>query len=292
VCRIGFERFYFAGWSKAQEARKARFTRLAWLEAVLGRSPLPGPARSLVTKDLKVFLRDTTQWSQLLLLLALAAVYVYNFRVLNLDQIPYMSKVLKNAYAFINLGMAAFVLSSVAVRFVFPAVSAEGPAFWIVRTSPVSMKAFLWSKFWTGLLPVLALAELLTIVSNEFLGTHAFLKWLCAVAVFFMTFALVGLAAGMGARYPRFAAENVTQVAGSYGGVAYMILAVLFILVEIALLAWPSSVFLWALSNERVLTRTQAALMGVSFSIAGILAAATFIVPMRLGIQALEEREG
>ena len=45
-----------------------------------------------------------------------------------------------------------------------------------------------------------------------------------------MTFALVGLAAGMGARYPRFNAENLTQVAGSYGGIAFMVLAVLFIL--------------------------------------------------------------
>ena len=61
-----------------------------------------------------------------------------------------------------------------------------------------------------------------------------FLKVLSAVAIVFMTFALVGLAAGMGARYPRFAAENLTQVAGSYGGVAFMVLAVLFILVTVA----------------------------------------------------------
>ena len=49
-------------------------------------------------------------------------------------------------------------------------------------------------------------------------------------------FALVGLACGLGARYPRFAAENASQVAGSYGGVAFMILAVLFIIVMIVLL--------------------------------------------------------
>ena len=65
---------------------------------------------------------------------ALALVYVYNFRALDLDRIPYMSRVIKNAYAFVNLAMAAFVTSAVAVRFVFPAVSAEGHAFWIVRT--------------------------------------------------------------------------------------------------------------------------------------------------------------
>jgi ABC-2 type transport system permease protein len=292
VARMAFQRFYFSGWSKAQEARKARFTQLNWLETLVGWTPLRGPARSLLIKDIKVFLRDTTQWSQLLLLLALGAVYVYNFRVLDLERIPYMSRVVKNAYAFVNLAMASFVLSSVAVRFVFPAVSAEGAAFWLVRTAPVSMKAFLWSKFWTGLVPILVLAEALTIVSNEFLGTDPFLKVMSAAAVFCMTFALVGLAAGMGARYPLFKAENVTQVAGSYGGVAYMILAVLYIVVEIALLAWPSSVFLWSLYTQSPIPTARAGLMGVSFGLALVLSIVTFLAPMRRGVQELEALEG
>lgn len=292
LARLLYQRFYFSGWSKAQEARKARFTKLVWLETLVGWTPLRGPARSLLVKDVKVFLRDTTQWSQLLLLLALGAVYVYNFRVLDLERIPYMSRVVKNAYAFVNLAMASFVLASVAVRFVFPAVSAEGAAFWLVRTAPVSMKAFLWSKFWTGLVPILVLAEALTIVSNEFLGTDPFLKVMSASAIFFMTFALVGLAAGMGARYPRFQAENVTQVAGSYGGVAYMILAVLFIVVEIALLAWPSSVFLWSLYTRSQIPSARAGLMGVSFGLALALAIFTFLQPMRRGVQELEALEG
>jgi ABC-2 type transport system permease protein len=292
LARGAYERFHFSGWSKAQEARKTRFTRLLWLERLIGWTPLPGPARSLLMKDVKVFLRDTTQWSQLLLLLALAAVYVYNFRVLDLERIPFMSRVVKNAYAFVNLAMASFVLSAVAVRFVFPAVSAEGPAFWLVRSSPVAMRAFLWSKFWTGLLPVLLLAELLTVVSNEFLGTHPFLKLMSASAVFCMSFALVGLAAGMGARYPRFKAENITQVAGSYGGVAYMILAVLFIVAEISLLAWPSSVFLWSLYTNARIPGSRAALMGVSFGLALALCLVTFLLPMRQGVRALEALEG
>jgi ABC-2 type transport system permease protein len=127
LARVAFGRYYFTGWSKAQEARKARFTRLRFLDSMARALPGGPAARHLFVKDLKVFLRDTTQWSQLLLLLALMLVYLYNFRVLDLDRIPYMSGVVKNAYAFVNLAMAAFVLSAVAVRFVFPSVSAEGP---------------------------------------------------------------------------------------------------------------------------------------------------------------------
>jgi ABC-2 type transport system permease protein len=292
LVRAAFGRYYFAGWSKAQEARKARFTRLRSLEALSRTLPVSPAARHLLLKDLKVFLRDTTQWSQLLLLVALMMVYLYNFRVLDLDRIPYMSGVIKNAYAFVNLAMGAFVLSAVAVRFVFPAVSAEGAAFWIVRSSPVSMKAFLWSKFWTGLVPVLFLAEALTLVSNEFLGAEPALKWLAAVAIFCMSFSLVGLAAGLGARYPRFHAENVTQVAGSYGGITYMILAVLFILVETALLAWPASVFLWHRFQGLPLSSTRLVLMGLSLVLALAISVATFLLPMRRGVQALDELGG
>ncbi len=55
--------------------------------------PLSPVRRQLLVKDLKIFLRDVSQWSQLLLLLALVLIYLYNFRVLDLGRIPYMSGV-------------------------------------------------------------------------------------------------------------------------------------------------------------------------------------------------------
>src|SRR6185295_19002520 len=192
--------------------------------------------------DLKIFLRDVSQWSQLLLLLALVLLYLYNFRVLDLSRIPYMSGFLKNIYGFVNLGMAGFVMATVAVRFAFPAVSAEGSSFWIMRTAPITLHDFLWSKFWTAFVPVLVLTEVLTIVANEFLGVDPLLKVVTALAIVFMTLALVGLAVGLGARYPRFGADP-SQVAGSYGGVAFMVQAVLFVLVTIVLVGWPSSIY-------------------------------------------------
>src|SRR6185295_6834957 len=166
----------FAGYSRSQEASKTRFTRLVILDRIVNRLPLSTVRRQLLVKDLKIFLRDVSQWSQLLLLLALVLVYLYNFRVLDLQRIPFMSGFVKNVYAFVNLSMAGLVMATVAVRFVFPAVSAEGAAFWIIRTAPISLRDFLWSKFWTGLIPVLVLTEWLTIAANELLGVDPFLK--------------------------------------------------------------------------------------------------------------------
>ena len=291
LLRAANDRWYFSGFSKAQEARKTRFTRLAWLERLSCLLPLSAVRRTLLVKDLKVFLRDVTQWSQLLLLCALVLVYLYNFRVLDLDRIPYMRGVVRNLYAFLNLGLAGLVMATVCVRFVFPAVSAEGAAFWIIRTAPITLRDFLWSKFWTGLIPVFVLTEGLTVAGNELMGIDPFLKVVTAVAVAFMSLALVGLAAGLGARYPRFNADNATQVAGSYGGVTFMLVAVFYVLVSLVLLGWPSSVYLLSRVGEVPLSTGQQALMGGCFLSGIVLSLATWWLSMRSGVRALRQMD-
>jgi ABC-2 type transport system permease protein len=281
-----YERWYFTGFSRAQEAPKARFTQLRTLDWLVRTVPLSTVRQQLLVKDMKIFLRDVSQWSQLLLLLALVLVYLYNFRVLDLQRIPYMSGLVKNVYAFVNLGMAGLVMATVAVRFVFPGVSSEGSAFWIIRTAPISMRDFLWSKFWTGLVPVLILTEILTVVGNEFLGIDPFLKVVAGLGIIAMSFALVGLATGLGARYPRFGADP-SQVAGSYGGVAFMIQAVLFVIVMIVLLGWPASLYLLHQTRHAPLTLAQQALMASCFAGAVGLSVAIWLTSMSSGIAAL-----
>jgi hypothetical protein len=112
-----------------------------------------------------------------------------------------------------------------------------------------------------------------------------------ASAIVFMSFALVGLATGLGARYPRFAADNASQVAGSYGGIAYMVVAVLFIMIVIGLLGWPSSVYLFHQSRHIPLDGTQQLAMGACFLAAALLCAATWWFSIRSGVRALQEMD-
>jgi ABC-2 type transport system permease protein len=291
MVRAAHERWHFTGFSNAQEARKARFSRFELLDRTARMLPLSTVRRHLLVKDAKVFLRDVSQWSQLLLLLALVLVYLFNFRVLDLERIPYMSGVIKNVYAFVNLAMAGFVMATVAVRFVFPGVSAEGAAFWIIRSAPISLRDFLWSKFWIGFVPVLLLSEGLTVAANHLLGVDPFLKVISAVAIVFMSVALVGLATGLGARYPRFGADNSSQVAGSYGGVAFMVMAVLFVLTIIALVGWPSSVYLFHQMRHQPLEGAQRTQIYLCFLSAALLSLATWWFGMASGVRALEEMD-
>ena len=139
---------YFTGFSKSQEAKRRSGGKgiLDVLVKIL-KMPLGNDLSSIVEKDIRTFFRDNTQWSQLLLLGALVVVYLYNFSVLPLERSPIRLEFLQNEIAFLNLGLAAFVVTAISVRFIFPAISAEGRAFWIIQSSPLILKRLMWGKF-------------------------------------------------------------------------------------------------------------------------------------------------
>ena len=111
-----------------------------------------------MAKEIRIFFRDSTQWSQLLLLGVLVVVYVYNVKVLPLYSGEGVSFLLINVISFLNLGLAGFVVAAIAARFVFPAMSLEGRMMWLLRSSPLDVRALFWSKYWVGALPLLLVA--------------------------------------------------------------------------------------------------------------------------------------
>jgi ABC-2 type transport system permease protein len=284
---------FFPGWTKSQEARKAYLARVPAFNRLLHAAsrPLRPQARAMVLKDSKTFFRDTTQWSQLILLMALVVVYLYNFSVLPLDQTPMPSFFLQNLFSFLNLGLAGFVLSAVAGRFAFPGVSHEGFSFWIIRSSPLSLRTFLWSKFWTGLIPLLILAEALIFLSNWLLKVTPFMMVISSVTILFLTCGIVALAVGVGAVYPQFKLENAARMAWGMGGAVYMILSMIFIGLVVLLEAWPVYTIFMARFHQRTLSYLQWA--GILFSFAGVvvLIGISIFLPMKVGLKKLQEMD-
>jgi len=231
---------YLDGWSKAQESRQGR-RKLVWLDRLLDclTRPFPAITRAIMVKDIKTFLRDTTQWSQLFLLAALIVVYLYNFKVLPLDRSPMPAGTIRTIVSFANLGLAGFVLSAIAIRFAFPAVSLEGKAFWLLQTAPVSLRAMLWSKFWLNFVPLLVLGELLIFCSNLLLKAPGWMMTLSLFSMLMMTFGIVAISVGVGALYPNFNYENAAEIPTSFGGAVCMILSIGYIGLAVMIVAWP-----------------------------------------------------
>lgn len=283
----------FRAWSRAQESGKIRLARLKYLERVLWSLPAPFSTawRALMIKEIKSFFRDTTQWSQLLLLLALVIVYVYNFSVLPLERYPLPTFYLQHIVAFVNLGLAAFVLSAVAVRFVYPSVSLEGRAFWILKTAPVSVRSLLWSKFWLGVLPLLVLSEVLVGITNHFLEVSRFMMAYSAAVVFFLTLGITTMGVGFGALYPRFTVANPAKISTGFGGMVYMMVCVLYIVAVVSLSARPAYIYLKAGMDGRSLPEGFWATTLLFLTILVLIQVLSVVLPMRIGAQRLEERQ-
>jgi ABC-2 type transport system permease protein len=288
ACSMVAERVYVSGWSRAQEGRRTKVTRLPVWDRLFTRLPIAPASRALVLKDLKTFLRDATQWSQLILLGALVVVYVYNFRSIPRAGALAARFYLEHALAFLNLALAAFVIAAVAVRFLYPAVSLEGRAFWILQSAPIRLRRVWWSKFWSGVGPLAALGLVLMVLGDRALGVGPLTMLVSVVTLALMTFAIAALGLCLGSLYPQFEYDNAAQIPSSFGGVVYMIVSILFIGSNVVLEAWP----LWTVLLARLAGRSLTA--GEIAGIAGCLLAvvaldlAVFAVATRQGIRALE----
>jgi len=290
LCEAALRRLFLPGLSKAQEGRRAGFTQRAVWERALGvlTAPFTPQTRLLVAKEIKTFFRDTSQWSQLILLLALVVVYVYNFSVLPLPTGAVVTFYFKNVIAFLNLALAAFVIASVAVRFVLPSISLEGRSFWIPRSAPLPLRRLWWSKFCVAVLPLLVLGEVLVAATNYYLRVIPMMMWLSTITLAGMTFGIVALGLAVGAAYPKFDADNAAKVAAGVGGVVYMILCMSFIGLVVVLEAWPVYALFMGRLHEQPLDAWAWVSIAGSLGMAAALVVSVFVGSVRYGLRQLE----
>jgi ABC-2 type transport system permease protein len=270
------------GVSKSQTARKPlRKPKVTKNSRIL--RFLPTHVQAYVIKEVKTFFRDQTQWSQIFLILALIVIYIYNFKVLPLEQAPIKTVYLQNILAFVNIGLASFVLTAVTGRFAYPAVSMEGEAFWIVSSSPIRLKTFLWIKYFIYFVPLLVLTEVLIIATNILLQVSPFMMWLSIITILFVVPAVVALGIGLGAAYPDFNAENAAQAITSFGGLIFMMLAAVYITAVIVLEAGSVyRLFISKINGKSIPASGWIWIIG-SFSLAALISIFTVIFSMKYG---------
>ncbi len=281
---------YFYGFSQAQTTPKRLFAPVnfqGWdWEHLL--NFLSRQAKAFAVKEIRSFFRDSTQWPQLFLIGALIVVYLYNFSVLPLDKSPMKTVYLQNVFSFLNMGLAAFVLSAIAARFVYPAVSMEGEAFWIIQAAPVSIKTFLWIKFFLYYVPLIILTEILIVASNLLLGVTPFMMILSVTTIFFLVPAVVAMAIGLGAIYPDFKSENPALSVTSFGGLLFMLCCFGLIIIVVILEAGPVYYIFMSMMRGQSLSILQITWTIVSFVLVLFLCALATLYPMRKGEKSLQ----
>jgi ABC-2 type transport system permease protein len=283
-------RLYRQGFSKAQEGAERKIRRPM-------RGPLAGALRwvapskrEFVLKDLRLFFRDNTQWTQLILLGVLLMVYLFNIKSLPLhsgERVPFR---LVTLISLLNLGLAGFVLAAVAARFIFPGISLEGRQMWLLRSSPLDPAAILWSKYWVGTLPLLVLALIITILTNWLLDASAFMMGVAVTTIVLYTLAASALALSFGAVYPQFGTENAAQIPTSFGGLIYMMSSLSLLAAIIMVEAGPVTAYL----RIEHLTGASVGLASellVSAALVIFICLSATIVPLRIALRTIEKME-
>jgi len=281
-------RIFYPGWSYLEGQDRQRFRPmnrglLNRAAALLG--SIPEPARSLAAKDIKLFWRDPTQWSQFVIFFGIMAVYLANLR--NSSNL-YEQPMWRSWIASLNVGSVTLILATLTSRFVFPLVSLEGRRFWILGLAPLTFRQVVWQKFWLSLCTTSLFTVGLGVLSGYMLQLEPVYFWLTVYTVSLANFGLAGLAVGLGTLYPTFTEDNPARIVSGLGGTLNLLLSVGYI----ALMVSTQTLILQWRAVERF-TGTE----WFWYALAAVLAFDTaltlccVVVPMRLGVKNLEDME-
>ncbi len=226
---IGFD----TGWARSQEAKAARFHASPLPDQLV--LVLPHAWRPIAAKELRILVRDPSQWSQLLLLAALCVIYLVSVGFLPLSAFRGATgQWLREAVSFLNLGMAGFVMAAVGARFQFTGISREGRSWWILRGAPVDPVVVLRAKAAFGLVPMVVVGQIVVVGSGYLLEARPLLLAAESLLALLLAWAISGLASALGAIWPDFTAENAARAAAGPAAVFFMVIAQVLVSIVLA----------------------------------------------------------
>lgn len=228
VARLGVW-LYPAGMQRHLTAANDTAESASRLSRVVSRlAPGRHSFRGYVTKDILLFLRDPSQWTQFLIFFGLLALYFFNLGSLGYDQ---LDPIWSNLIAFLNMFSLAAVMSSLSSRFVYPQLSQEGRMLWMVGLAPHSLTKLMFIKFFIAGVSLLLVSFSLSYISNTMLNIPEFGRRLTLVLMPGVSFALAGMATGLGAVFMDIEAKTPTQILSGYGGTLNLILTLFTVIV-------------------------------------------------------------
>ena len=287
---------YRQGYSQlVGEVPARRQRQISWVDQALSAAGTARgrPLRLLLVKDLRLFRRDISQWSQFVIFFGLLGLYFFNLRSFNYNM-AYASMI-----SFLNLAVAGLILSTFTTRFVYPMISLEGRRFWILGLLPVHRDQIVWSKFlfsfFGGLLPSCALLYL----SDSMLGISRSLIWVHEICCVVLCMGLSGIAVGLGARMPDLRESSPAKIAAGFGGTLCLVLSSLFIMSVVVIAAIPTHLAMasrafggggppptgllgWATGPQGTAT---------SLLVVGFLGVIAAFLPLELGLRAFRRLE-
>jgi len=227
--------------------------------------PASSERGELLRAEVRTLLRDAATPAQLG---TLAAVFVLD--LLNLKLLPSADAASRDLVHGLQAGLGLFLVSALALRSAYPAVSTDGRAALLLRTLPHSPARHLVARWAVRAVPSLLAALLLACASAWVLEARGFPLGAALAAAAVGGLAIPALQLGLGALFPRYGAPNPVSVALGPGGLFAMALSTLLAAVPVLFVSEGLRGLLETLLGARV----DAALLLASWCAAAVALAA------------------
>jgi ABC-2 type transport system permease protein len=241
-------------------------------------------SRSFLVKDIKIFLRDPIQWSQVLIFFGILAVYFGNLQGFYYHTFSYKWRIF---IAFLNISATNLVVTSLAIRFVYPQISLEGKRFWILGIAPVSRWKILWLKYFLSSISAFVISVTLIFISNHMLKVGKEFMLTSIFGTIICSFTIMAIIVGLSACFPNFKEENPSRIIGGFGGTVSLIFSLLFVAIMLFVLVLPFQLHMLGKISFFLFKKYIYISMIILFLLSSIL----IFIFLFLGKKALENQE-
>jgi len=244
-----------------------------------------GQVKTFLLKDLLVFVREPTQWVQLSIFIILLIVYVISLRR---TPIYFTIPLWRTVVSFANFAYISFILATLGVRFIFPAVSQERTGIWFIGSSPLSFRRIIRIKYFSNLLTAVIIIEVLLFFSNMFIKSDQRMHLVMPFIALFFAASLVSINLGLGSRFPQFNEDNPSKIAAGTGGIIAALASISYVALSIIILSTPAYNYL---ANRYYNRPVNSIMIYSALVLFVILNAIAIMLPLRFGIRSLERRD-
>jgi ABC-2 type transport system permease protein len=255
-----------------------------WLRILAPRRAM----QALISKDIKCFTRDPSQWVQCVIVFGLLFMYVFNMRNMGRN---FTTSFWTTIISYLNFGVIALALSTLTTRFVFPQFSLEGGRLWILGLAPFNLDKVVRQKFFLSLAVIGTLTVPLMALSGYMLNLPGHRIAFFVFAIGMMSVGLCGLSVGLGTLFPDFNEQNPAKIVSGFGGTLCLILNFIFIILFITCLLMPAMApFIAEKTGSQshfLVKNAEAVTIGMIVNLTAIAGS----VPMFLGIQRVKRLE-
>lgn len=237
IAIFGGRTLFLRGWWRSREQGDPIVLSSVRMASVCKTERNSSRFKTLIWKDWLILKRDPSIWTQLFMMVPLAALYL-----LNLSFIPLRSQELIPFYAIADLGLIGLIVAAIGARFLFPSASREGRAVWIPSVAPITGRKVILQKTLFHVPPVMGLAFFLLAGSATILKLPG--EWSIWILFYglFLSLLICLLSIFLGFCFPSYSHRHLLEVSLGKGAFLFMLLA-LILIVSLEYIAFQNAIW-------------------------------------------------